>query len=160
MKNPFKGSLKLPIDLRQLSLCAFLLGLTFSSVPLSAAELHARIRGIKKTKGSLRAALFDKKQSLHFPKNVQFALLRVNQRALKKEATIVFKNPPAGSYAIAVFHDKNNNGKLDKNIFGMPKEGYGFSGPAAQSRRRAAKFEEAEISLSPNQVKTIEIRLR
>ena len=38
-----------------------------------------------------------------------------------------FKNIPAGPYAIAVFQDKNNDGKLNKNLFGAPKEPYGFS---------------------------------
>ncbi len=32
-----------------------------------------------------------------------------------------------GKIAIAVFQDLNGNGKLDKNIVGMPKEPYGFS---------------------------------
>jgi uncharacterized protein (DUF2141 family) len=31
-----------------------------------------------------------------------------------------------GKYAIAVIHDENCNGKLDTNMFGIPKEGYGF----------------------------------
>lgn len=34
--------------------------------------------------------------------------------------------PRAGSYAIAVVHDENGNGKMDKAIF-LPKEGFGFS---------------------------------
>jgi uncharacterized protein (DUF2141 family) len=29
-------------------------------------------------------------------------------------------------YAIAVIHDENRNGELDTNMFGIPKEGYGF----------------------------------
>jgi uncharacterized protein (DUF2141 family) len=33
----------------------------------------------------------------------------------------------AGQYAISAFHDENNNQKLDRNSFGMPKEKYGFS---------------------------------
>lgn len=32
-----------------------------------------------------------------------------------------------GEYAVAVYHDKNANGELDKRIFGIPKEPYGFS---------------------------------
>lgn len=36
-------------------------------------------------------------------------------------------NLPEGRYAIAVLHDENSNHKLDRNIFGYPKEGFGFS---------------------------------
>ncbi len=37
--------------------------------------------------------------------------------------------PPlaAGTYVIAVYHDLNNNGRLDRNVFGIPTEPYGFS---------------------------------
>ena len=32
-----------------------------------------------------------------------------------------------GMYGIAVFHDENKNGKMDKNFLGIPQEAYGFS---------------------------------
>ncbi|GCD80314.1 DUF2141 domain-containing protein [Schleiferia thermophila] len=44
-----------------------------------------------------------------------------------KKATIRFTDLSAGSYSVEAFHDQNNNGKLDTNPFGIPKEPYGFS---------------------------------
>lgn len=41
--------------------------------------------------------------------------------------TFTFENVAPGSYAIAIAHDENNNGKLDRALLLMPKEGYGFS---------------------------------
>jgi uncharacterized protein (DUF2141 family) len=41
--------------------------------------------------------------------------------------TYVFESIPIGTYAIAVFQDKNNDGKLNTNLVGVPKEPYGFS---------------------------------
>jgi len=38
-----------------------------------------------------------------------------------------FENVSAGTYAISVMHDENDNQKLDKNFFGVPTEGYGVS---------------------------------
>ena len=38
-----------------------------------------------------------------------------------------FANIPPGRYAIAVVHDENNNGKIDRALLLMPKEGFGFS---------------------------------
>ncbi len=35
--------------------------------------------------------------------------------------------------ALAVVHDENMNGKLDTNLLGIPKEGYGFSNDAKAS---------------------------
>jgi len=34
---------------------------------------------------------------------------------------------PAGTYALTAYQDVNNNGKLDRGMFGMPKEPFGFS---------------------------------
>jgi uncharacterized protein (DUF2141 family) len=37
---------------------------------------------------------------------------------------------PDGEYAIKLYHDENNNGKLDTNFFGVPNEAVGFSNNA------------------------------
>ena len=37
-----------------------------------------------------------------------------------------FGEVPSGTYAIALIHDENGNGKLDKRLI-MPAEGFGFS---------------------------------
>ena len=43
------------------------------------------------------------------------------------DVTFTFDNIPPGTYAIAIAHDENNNGKMDRAMLLMPKEGYGFS---------------------------------
>ena len=47
-----------------------------------------------------------------------------------KQARCDFEDIPPGTYALAVVHDENMNGKLDTNLLGIPKEGYGFSNDA------------------------------
>ena len=42
-------------------------------------------------------------------------------------AVFTFKQIPSGTYAVSSFHDKNNNGKLDTNFMGIPKEPYACS---------------------------------
>lgn len=37
-----------------------------------------------------------------------------------------FADLSPGGYAVALFHDENDNGRLDKR-FGIPTEGFGFS---------------------------------
>ena len=46
------------------------------------------------------------------------------------EIVTTFDDIPAGTYAITIFQDLNENGDLDKNFFGNPKEPYGFSNGA------------------------------
>ena len=38
-----------------------------------------------------------------------------------------FVDVPAGVYGLAVFHDRNGNQILDRNLFGIPTEPYDFS---------------------------------
>jgi uncharacterized protein (DUF2141 family) len=44
--------------------------------------------------------------------------------------TVVIHNLPAGIYALQAFHDENDNHKVDRALFGIPKEGIGFSNDA------------------------------
>ena len=48
----------------------------------------------------------------------------------KSQARCDFEDIPPGTYAMAVVHDENMNGKLDTNWAGVPTEGYGFSNNA------------------------------
>ena len=42
-------------------------------------------------------------------------------------ATFIFSSVPSGEYAMVVFHDVNDNGIVDHNFIGFPKEALGFS---------------------------------
>ena len=63
-------------------------------------------------------------------------------------ATVSFSHVAPGSYAIAAFHDENNNGRLD-TFMGIPREGFGFSrNPPV--RTRAPRFLECDFEVSTN----------
>ncbi len=63
---------------------------------------------------------------------------------------------PPGTYALGLFHDLNGNGVLDKNLFGIPKEPYGFSNNA-RGRLGPPSFEDAAISVTGDQPITIRL---
>jgi uncharacterized protein (DUF2141 family) len=44
-----------------------------------------------------------------------------------KAASVTFKQLEPGAYAVVVFHDENENGKIDHNFIGFPTEPLGFS---------------------------------
>ena len=60
-------------------------------------------------------------------------LLDTNEQVILGQATeikngnciIIFENILPAKYAIRYFHDENENDKLDTNLLGIPKEGYG-----------------------------------
>lgn len=47
-----------------------------------------------------------------------------------KKCKVTFRNLEHGQYAVRFIHDENENKKLDTNILGIPKEGFGFSNDA------------------------------
>ncbi len=55
---------------------------------------------------------------------------------------IRFTGVKPGNYAIALLHDENDNGKADRAMGMMPKEGYGFSRDAPV-RMAPPKFRDA-----------------
>jgi uncharacterized protein (DUF2141 family) len=55
--------------------------------------------------------------------------------------TVLVPNVPPGLYAAQAFHDRNNNGKVDQGLFGIPKEGVGFSNDALHMS--TPKFDDA-----------------
>lgn len=92
---------------------------------------------------------------------------RINDKAIyrekititnQKEISFTFKYIPPGRYAIAVFLDENDNYKLDRNIFGIPTEKYGFSNNILP-RLRAATFEESAFEIK-NTETSILIKLK
>ena len=102
-----------------------------------------KILNIKNSIGTVACALFDSpagfpKEYLHFATNVVVIRIR------NAEARCEFVDIPPGTYAMAVVHDENMNGKLDTNLFGIPREGYGFSNEA-KGRFAAPLFSEASF---------------
>lgn len=59
--------------------------------------------------------------------------------------TVVLKDLPAGGYAFVVLHDANSNGKLDRNLLGVPTEDYAFSNDAL-GKMGPPSFEQARFS--------------
>jgi uncharacterized protein (DUF2141 family) len=90
------------------------------------ATLTVVIRNVRNANGVVRVALFSREKD--YMKD--FSTSRVVPAA-KGEVTVSFDALPPGDYAITVFHDENNNGKLDSNFFHIPKEGVGFSNDAS-----------------------------
>ena len=111
-----------------------------------ASDIRINIKGIEELKGSIFIAVFEDPNSFpEFGKQYREMVLPV----ASKELSHTFKNLPNNGYALAVFHDINDNGILDKNALGIPLEPYGFS-RNARARFSAPPFEDAKIDLKNN----------
>ena len=85
------------------------------------------------------------------------ALRSMKKEIINGEVECHFTELPYGEYAFKCYHDKNNNGKLDKNFLGMPKESYGFSNNATGSFGPPS-YTDARFTVDKSEV-TIEINL-
>ncbi len=98
----------------------------------ASAEPTDRIRivvnGLRTTMGEVRCLLFDSEDG--FPSQVNKAFKRGRSRAESTATIIEFNGVPTGIYAVACFHDENNNGKLETNLFGIPREPWAISNDA------------------------------
>lgn len=88
-------------------------------------SLPVEITNIKNTKGTIRVAIFNNEDG--FPSNDKKAYKVFSSKIDESTASVIIPNIPFGKYAIVVFHDENNNGKVDTNFFGKPTEATGTS---------------------------------
>lgn len=112
--------------------------------PASDVTLTVQVTGIKGNSGNIGLLLFS--QSEGFPSDHSKATGRVFipvSQAAKGHAFIGLK---PGTYAVAVVHDANSNGKMDTGMFGIPKEGYGVSNDAVRTLGPPV-FTEAVVSV-------------
>ncbi len=111
---------------RKRAVLAVLAGLSLPAAA-NAAELEVEITGVRSADGMVRLALYNDPDK--FPKR-SGSIAGGDVVAAKGSVVYVFRNLPPGLYAVAIYHDANANRRFDKNAFGLPREGFGFSNDA------------------------------
>jgi len=89
---------------------------------VNAAVINIKVTNIKNIKGVIRVGIINKEEA--FPYDA-FTGKKVPING--NSVNIKFTDLASGEYAISVHHDENCNDKLDKNVLGVPLEGYCFS---------------------------------
>lgn len=118
------------------------------------AALEVSVTGIKSDKGVIRLAICPPQSG--FPNCGDKAVRTASLTISGGTARARFSGLTPGTYAVSVFHDANNNGKLD-TFAGIPREGYGFSGNPP-FKPRAPRFAEAQITLADEGGSAIRLR--
>jgi len=109
---------------------ATLSAVAFAQTPCPG--IHVKILNIRNSTGTVACALFESPDG--FP--IEYLRSATNIMVIKirkTQARCDFEDIPPGTYALAVIHDENMDGKLDTNWLGVPTEGYGFSNDAKAS---------------------------
>jgi len=90
-----------------------------TSTVKSETTITVTVVNVSSSDGVVKFGLHNKETFL------KIALVEKEASIKDGKATVVFKNVAPGEYAIACFHDKNGNQRMDFSENGMPLEDYG-----------------------------------
>ncbi|TCK68857.1 uncharacterized protein (DUF2141 family) [Winogradskyella wandonensis] len=103
-------------------------------------DIIVNISGLDNDKGRLLVGLYNSEANF-----LDQRFMSVIGEISNKTGKVVFTDVPEGIYAVSFIHDENNNGKMDTNFLGIPKEDYGCSnnarGTMGPPKWKDAKFE-------------------
>jgi len=94
--------------------------------PAQDCTLRIHVDGLRNSTGVVGTAIFTSAQG--WPEDMSKVFRHGPTPIMpgERQATAVWELPP-GDYGVVAIHDENKNHKLDRNFFGIPKEGFGFA---------------------------------
>ena len=126
------------------SLCYLLLTTLIS--PPDTGTLKLTVENIQSEEGNIMIALYKSKDNFLNEENVYKSAVLTAQTP---RVHFTFEKIPEGDYAMAVFHDKNGDGKMNFKLFIIPKEPYGFSNNVKPKFSKPS-FEDARFEVKGN----------
>jgi len=111
--------------------------------------ITAKVINATSDEGKVEFALYNKTNFRMKP------LQGAESKIVNGKSVVVFEDIEAGEYAIICYHDKNNNGKMDFEAYGMPMEDYGASNNVMNFG--PPKFEDAQFTIIDKNV-SLEIK--
>ncbi|MCS6820631.1 MAG: DUF2141 domain-containing protein [Microscillaceae bacterium] len=127
-----------------------LTGFEIPSQKSDKATLILEITDIRSNMGKILLSVFNTPDG--FPAQAEKAHRTLQYKVTGNTAIITIPDLPMGEYAIAILHDEDNNGKMNRNFLGVPKEGYGASNDA-RNMFSPPDYEKAKFLLNTPQKK-------
>jgi uncharacterized protein (DUF2141 family) len=126
-----------------LDACYYALPLMLCLNAAEAATLTITLDGAKSGGGPLTVLLFD--QADGFPRETRASSRHVLP---KGQTTLALDGLKPGQYAVMAYHDEDRNGKLNRFLGMIPREGWGLSNNPAVSGKPV--FKDAAINVPEN----------
>lgn len=93
--------------------------------PASPHWVNVAVEGLRNSNGVVTLTLYPNDPTRFLKPRGSLYVTTVKARANLAHACIHV--PAPSTYGLALYHDENANGKIDRNGLGIPKEGFGFS---------------------------------
>jgi uncharacterized protein (DUF2141 family) len=120
-----------------------------------SATLSLTIIDVTSDRGTVHVALYDRADAFL---DKQRMLTGAIVAAQEGKVVIQIPDLPPGRYAVAAYHDENDNGRFDLGFLGIPKEGFGFSRDPGVVPRRPTFDETAFPVTAPETRQTFRMR--
>lgn len=91
--------------------------------------LLVRIHNVRSAEGKVTVILYGGNPAEFLAKGKRLDRVRVSAQRGVVTACLQLRAP--GTFALAVYHDEDGDGRMTRNFVGLPAEGYGFSRDAA-----------------------------
>ena len=88
------------------------------------SDLHVIVSGLRSNSGNVHIALYDDPETFPDPEGMT---RDVEVSISERTARYTFNTLDHKDYAIAVYHDVNDNNSFDQGFLGIPLEDYAFS---------------------------------
>lgn len=128
------------------SLCVNLAVISY--LTLFSMTFNLQITGFASDEGNAFVEVLDAKGDV-----VSQEVIPIKNKKVSKKISI----PATGKYGVKVFHDENDNKKLDTNMVGYPTERWGTSNDVRPAFR-APKLDEILVDVKSNDIIKIAIR--
>jgi uncharacterized protein (DUF2141 family) len=120
--------------------------------PAPSGTIEVAVAGVRNASGEVKVDVCTRAT---FLKDCQWTGLA---KAHAGTVIVEVHGVPAGRYAIQAFHDANSNGECDQGLFGIPREGVGFSNDAFTGLSRP-RFDNAAFDFNGSRLRLM-LKLR
>jgi uncharacterized protein (DUF2141 family) len=127
-----------------------------TALALDVGVLSIEVRGLHSDRGQALCFLYA--GGAGFPGDPARAVATVRAPIRERAAGCRFPDLAPGAYAVAVVHDENGDGRLNRNLVGLPAEGVGASNNP-KSRFGPPKYDDARFDF-PGGALTLSVLVR
>lgn len=135
--------------MKKIHLIAVAFFMLLSMESFAQGKIEVTVKNIRSVNGQILVGLFSNEDDF-LKKPVQGKEVKVTGT----DMVVVFNGLPAGDYALSIVHDENENGEMDTNMIGIPKEGFAF-GNNSMGTFGPPSFDKAKVTITTKEEKQV-----
>jgi len=127
----------------------------FAQSEKATVNIIVKVVDLRSNNGKVGLTLFNTEQG--FPSEPDNAIAKKYIEIKDKTVLATFENVPIGKYAIAAYHDEDEDTEIETNWMGIPKEGTGSSNNP-KSRMGPPRYKDCEFDTRQTKELTIKMK--